>query len=357
MKISTARLAAFLAGPDPAVRAILLYGPDTGLVRERADGLARTVCADLSDPFRVADLNGAVLAADPARLADEAAQLSLTGGRRVVRVRGAADGLARLFAGFLGDTPGEALVVVEAGELSAGSALRRAFEGSPRAAAIGCWPDTPRDRAAVIRDSLGAHRITVSNEAAQYLVDHLGGDRLLTRSELDKLALYVGDGGRVELEDAVLSVGDSAALELDDAVMAAAEGDAARLERVLGRVFQQGESPVTVIRALLRHLQRLHALAALVSSGTPAGEALRNARPPIFYKHEESFKRQLGLWSEARLRPELDHIARAEINMKTTGLPAETLCRQAMLALAQAARGPALSPAVSSPASRTRRGP
>jgi len=357
MRLAAARVAAFLARPDPAIRAVLLYGPDTGLVRERADTLARTVCADLGDPFRVADLNGAGLAADPARLADEAAQLSLTGGRRVVRVRGAADGLARLFAGFFDDMPGEALVVAEAGELAAGSALRRAFEGSPRAAAIGCWPDTPRDRAAVIRDSLAAHRITASSDAAQYLVEHLGGDRLLTRSELDKLALYVGEGGRVELEDALLSIGDSAALEVDDAIMAAAEGDVARLERVLGRVFQEGESPVSVIRALLRHLQRLHALAALVSAGTAVGEALRNARPPIFYKHEDSFKRQLGLWSEAQLRPQLEHIAQAEINMKTTGLPAETLCRQAMLALAQAARGSTLSPAGSSRPSRRPRGP
>ncbi|HEV2099615.1 MAG TPA: DNA polymerase III subunit delta, partial [Stellaceae bacterium] len=215
---------------------------------------------------------------------------------------------------------------------------RRAFEGSPRAAAIGCWPDTPRDRAAVIRDSLAAHRITASRDAAQYLVEHLGGDRLLTRSELDKLALYAGDGGRVELADALLSVGDSAALELDDAVMAAAEGDTATLERVLARVFQEGESPVSVIRVLLRHLQRLHGLAALVSAGAAIGEVLRNARPPVFYKHEDSFKRQLGRWSEARLRLELDRIAQAEIDMKTTGLPAETLCRQAMLALAQAAR-------------------
>jgi DNA polymerase III subunit delta len=338
MKIAPARLAAFLQRPDPAIRAVLLYGPDAGLVRERADTLARTVCPDLSDPFRIADLNGAMLFADPARLADEAAQLSLTGGRRIVRVRGAADGLARLFAGFLEDPPGEALVVTEANELSAGSALRRAFEGSPRAAAIGCYPDAPRDRAGVIRDSLAAHHVAASRDAMQYLVEHLGGDRLLTRSELDKLALYAGDGGRVELEDALLSIGDSAALDLDDAVMAAAEGDAALLERVLGRVFQEGESPVSVVRALLRHLQRLHAFAALVSAGTPAGEVLRNARPPIFYKSEDSFKRQLGMWSEARLRPELDRIAQAEIKMKTTGLPAETLCRQAMLSLAQAAR-------------------
>jgi DNA polymerase-3 subunit delta len=308
------------------------------LVRERAEAVARSVCPDLKDPFRVADLTSNGLAADPARLADEAAQLSLTGGRRVVRVRGAGDGLAKLFTGFLQSTPGEALVVVEAGELPSRSALRRAFEAARPAVAIGCYPDTPRELAAVIRETLAANRVTASRDAGQFLVERLGGDRLLTRSELEKLALYAGEGGRVELEDARLSVSDTAAIELDDTVMAAAEGDAGRVERALGRVLQQGESPVSIIRALLRHLHRLHVLTARLAGGATIDEVLRTARPPIFFKQEDSFRRQLGLWTEARLRPQLDRIANAELNMKTTGLPAEAICREAMLAVAQAAR-------------------
>jgi DNA polymerase-3 subunit delta len=67
-------------------------------------------------------------------------------------------------------------------------------------------------------------------------------------------------------------------------------------------------------------------------------EALRAARPPIFFKQEDSFRRQLALWTEARLRPQLDRIAKAELQMKTTGLPAETICREAMRAVAHAAR-------------------
>jgi DNA polymerase-3 subunit delta len=342
VKIAPSRLAAFLRRPDPEIRAILFYGPDAGLVRERADAVARTVCADLADPFRIAELTGAVLAADPARLFDEAAQLSLVGGRRVVRVKGAADTLGRLFAGFLAEAPGEApggaLLVVEAGELAGASGLRRAFEGSARGAAVGCYPDGPRDRAAVIRESLAAHRVTASRDAAQYLVDHLGDDRLVTRSELDKLALYVGDGGRVELDDAVVSVGDSAALELDDAVMAAAEGDMARLDRVLARVFQEGESPVSVVRAMLRHLQRLHGLAARVAGGMSPEEVMRSARPPIFFKQQDGIRRQLSQWREGGLRVALRGLSAAELRIKTTGFPAETLCREALAAVAQAAR-------------------
>jgi DNA polymerase-3 subunit delta len=339
MKLSVAQVAAFLRRPNREIRAVLLYGPDAGLVSERADALARTVCPDLKDPFRVADLSGAALAADPARLADEAAQMSLIGGQRVVRVCDAADRLAGLFTGFLDTAPGDAFIVVEAGDLPGSSSLRRVFDRSARAVAIGCYADTARDRAAVIDDALRAHRITASADATQYLVEHLGNDRLVTRSELEKLALYAGDGGRVEFEDARLSVGDSAEIEVDDAVMAAAEGDAARVDRLLGMVFQEGESAVSVTRAVLRHLHRLHVLAARLAAGSTLAEVMSSARPPIFFKREANFKRQLALWTEARLRAQLGHVGQAELQMKLTGLPAETICREAMLAVAQAARG------------------
>jgi DNA polymerase III subunit delta len=339
MKIAPRRVAAFLARPDPEIRALLLYGSDAGLARERADGLARSVCPDLRDPFRIAELGGAALLGDPARLADEAAQLSLVGGRRVVRVRDAGDAHARVFAGFLGKMPGDALIVVEAAELAGSSALRRAFDAAPHAAAIGCYPDAPRDRAQVIREMLLAHRVTASREAAQYLVDHLGEDRLATRSELEKLALYVGDGGRVELDDALAVVGDSAALELDDAVMAAADGVAARLDRALDRAFQQGESPVAVVRAVMRHLQRLHAMAARLGVSGLVDEVMRSARPAIFFKHQDSVRHQLGIWSEPALRSALARLTEAEIGIKTTGMPAETLCRDALLAVVRAALG------------------
>ena len=341
MKLPAGRIQAFLQRPDPEIRAILLFGPDFGLMRERANTLARSVTDDLHDPFRVADLTGAALIADPARLYDEAAQISLMGGRRLVRVRDVGDAQGSLFARFLSDSPGDALVVVEAGDLPARSALRHAFDDSPRAAAIGCYPDTVRDLAEVVGQTLAAHRVIVSRDAMEFLIAHLGGDRLLTRAELEKLALYVGDGGRVELDDARLSVADGAALSLDDAVLAAAEGDTARLGRALDRVFQEGESPVTVVRAVLRHLQRLHALAARIVRGEAMDSVLRAARPPIFFKQQDSFRRQLRRWSEEPLRYQLDGLADAEAQIKTTGMPAETVCRAALFELAQNAAGSA----------------
>src|ERR671931_265685 len=77
----------YLARPDPGRPIILLYGPDAGLVRERADALMASAVDDLNDPFSLVRLAGAELAAEPSRLVDEAMTVPLFGGRRAIRVR------------------------------------------------------------------------------------------------------------------------------------------------------------------------------------------------------------------------------------------------------------------------------
>ncbi|MDH5558353.1 MAG: DNA polymerase III subunit delta, partial [Alphaproteobacteria bacterium] len=80
MKLQANQVDAFIRQPNPAVRAILVFGPDDGLARERAAALLKGAIDDPDDPFLVAHLTGAVIAADPARLLDEAAAIPLTGG-------------------------------------------------------------------------------------------------------------------------------------------------------------------------------------------------------------------------------------------------------------------------------------
>jgi len=101
MKLQGAAIERFLGKPDPAIRAVIVYGGDEGLVRERAARLGKTVVADLSDPFQVAMLAADALASDPALLADEASAMSLMGGRRLIRVRDGSDKITRALTAML----------------------------------------------------------------------------------------------------------------------------------------------------------------------------------------------------------------------------------------------------------------
>ena len=337
MKITGARIEAFCKAPDPAMRAVLVYGPDGGLVRERVERLMRGVVADLRDPFRVAELPAARLKDDPALVADEAAAIALTGGRRVVVVRDAGDAVAEALGRFLAAPAGDALVVVEGGDLGPRSSLRKLFESADAGAALPCYADDGGSLAAVVQEELRAGGLSVDPDALAFLVDHLGGDRRLTRAELAKLVMYMGAERRVRLEDAVACVGDSAALSLDDLTLAAADGDHATAQRVLDRLFTEGSQPVSVLRALSRHFQRLHLAAGLVAAGRTPDQAMAALKPPVIFKAADRFKRQLTRWPPERLGRALQLLLEAEAECKTTGMPAAEITSRAVMQLARAA--------------------
>jgi len=339
VKIGPGAADRFVAAPPETLRAVLVYGPDSGLVRERAGRVIAATVEDPTDPFRVTELPAEALRDDPARLADEAGALSLGGGRRLVHVRDATDSLTDSFAALLSGPPTEALVLIEAGALGTRSRLRALFEKAEAGAAVACYTDDGRTLQPVIRETLQAAGLRVSNDALAYLIANLGGDRMVSRSELEKLCLYMGpEGGEVTLSDAAACVGDSAAMTLDDIAFAVGGGNIAGLPRLLDRAYHEGVQAVGVLRAVSRHFMRLHSAACQVEAGKPVDGAMKALRPPVFYKQEDAFRDQVRHWPAARLGDALEALIEAEIDCKTTGLPAAAVCSQSLLRLATLGR-------------------
>ena len=332
MKLGTAQVAGFLRDPGTC-RVVLLYGDDAGMIRDRAEMLVRVVAGSLDDPFLVAELSREEMGALP----DEAASMPLTGGRRVVRVRDATDAATDAVRMILkGRAP--ALVVLEAPTIAARSRLRTALEDAPDGAAIACYPEEGRALEATIRGTLTAAGVRVDPDALTWLTAQLGADRASTRSELEKLALYVGPNGRVDLDSAMACVGDLAGLSLDDALFAATMGDVTTTDRALELAMAEGAVPVQVLRAGLGHIQKLHrARLAMEEQGLTAADATKTVRPPIFFRRAGAFARSLTLWPLPALTAALAGLAEAERSCKRTGWPDEALCRNTVLALARRA--------------------
>jgi DNA polymerase-3 subunit delta len=332
VKLSPQRIGAFLRDPGTC-RVVLLYGEDVGMMRDRASALVRAVAGSLDDPFLVAELNRD----EVGRLADEAVSLPLTGGRRVVRLRDATDAATAAVTGILrGAAP--ALVVLEASSaLAARSRLRAVVEAAPDAVAIACYPEEGRALEETIRGAMTEMGVAIDREAVAWLSAQLGADQASTRQELEKLALYVGPGGRVDLEAALACVGDLAGLSLDDALFAATAGDLSMADRALELAIAEGAAPVGVLRAALMHLQRLHRARLSVDEGLPAAEAMKSLRPPVFFRRAGAFANALGLWSSGALVAAMARLTDAERSCKRTGAPDQVLSRNAILALARRA--------------------
>jgi len=310
--VKPARADGFVRKPPAETRAILLYGPDTGLVGERAQAAVTAFTEGADDPFAMVRIHAADIQADPARIADEATSMALFGGRRAVRVRPESHDITATLKGLADRISADVLIVVEAGNLAPSSKLRKLFEQTLSFAAVPCYADTERDLEALIDQTFAAQNLRIDGAARAFLLAHLGGDRSASRMELEKLALYAGPGGTVSLEDVAAIVGDVSALELDQALDAAALGEAASLDKALQRLFAAGSGPAQLVSAAIRHFLTLHAMRAEKDAGTAIRAVVDGAKPPIFFKRRDAVTRQLQRWSRPDIEQALDKLHQAE---------------------------------------------
>ncbi len=332
MKLDARRTAVVLRDPGE-FRAVLLYGEDAGLIRERGDQITKSIIGSLDDPFRLAILEQA----EHLRLSEEATALSLTGGTRVVRVRDGGDNLTIAIAQLL-DAKKSSLLVIEAPDLNSRSKLRALAEKRPDMAAIACYSEDGATLATTIREQLKLDRITISPEALTWLTNVLGADRAATRSEINKLALYVGQENNVNLEDAEAAIGDTANLSVEDAIYAATSGDPVATDRAINLAIAEGAVGVQIIRASLSHLQKMLRTKIIIQNGSSIEDAMRSLRPPIFFRRTSAFARAVNLFSMDNLIATANKLLELEIGCKTTGSRDETLGRYAMIVILRVAR-------------------
>lgn len=341
-KLRNHEIERFIDQPDSSYVAALLYGEDAGLVKERARRLAYAIADDPADPFQVTQISVAQIKDEPAQLFDEMMAISLSGGRRLVRLDRAGNAQTRAIEFILNDpviTPSASFLLVEAATLGPRDSLRQLFESHKRGVAIPCYLDDRISLEIIIQQTLNQHGLKIEPTALDYLSENLGTDRQVTRSELEKLALFKGrNGGVVALDDIVSNIGDGAPLAREDVAFAVANGDQKALDRALFKCRMAGEQPVAILQTVIRHFQRLHLLALKAAQNSDIKRLINSHRPPIFFKHQPIVERQLRQWGSQRLAQAMRILTKAELDCKTTGLPAEAICGHTLIRIANAAR-------------------
>lgn len=335
MKLGFRDIDAFVNRPNPAARVCLVYGPDQGLVRERAKKIAQSAVPDLSDPFNVVTLTAAQLIDDPARLADEAFAQSLMGGNRLLIVKDASDSLSPLFKDYLKAPSQHCLIVLEAGELGTKSALRALAEKEAAAAAIPCYVEDERDLSRLIEDNVRQAQLGIDRDALTLLASTLVGDRSVARSEIEKLLLYKhGDPDKViRIADIMACSGDVRTQTMDELVYAVGAGDATKLTACMFALTQDNTSMVAVLRSVQAHFRKLYKVHMALQSGKTLETAMKALHPPIFFKFTQSFAQQIQRWTPANIEAALHTLNMCEADTKKTGASATLLTSHTLLML------------------------
>ena len=336
--IKAADVDRFIAKPDPGQPIVLVFGPDAGLVRERVDQLVRASVSDPNDPFALARIDGEALAANPARLVEEAHTVPLFGGRRAVLVKAGSRNIATAVENVIAAPSAECRVIIEAGDLKRNAPLRALCEKAKVAAALPCYADNARDLGRLIDDELRAAELTIAPEARAALAALIGGDRLASRNELRKLTLYARGQERIELADVVTVVSDASTLALDGVLDAAFAGRTAEVESEFAKARASGASPAAIISAAIRHVANLHKMRLAIDAGNSAEFAMKRATPPVHFSRDRIVGEALRTSSAPRLARAMAQLAEASLDARRNAALAETIAQRTLLSIAVSAR-------------------
>ncbi len=326
MKLGPRDANAYFARPDPGKLGLLIYGSDAMRVAlKRQEFLKNLLGPNAEEEMRLTRMPAAELRRDPAMLLDAIKAVGFFPGPRAAFVEDANDNIAKILIDTLADwQPGDAQIVVSAGDLKKTSKVLKAFEGHREAYAAAIY-DTPPDRAE-IELLLGQARLSPEPDAMAALTDLARAiDPGDFRQTLEKLTLYkMGDTTTLSANDIAACAPTSTEADVDDILHVVAEARAGDIGPVMSKLQAQGVNAVTLTIMATRHFRTLYRIAA-------------NPGAPIWgVRDRDRAQRQAKSWGAAKLETALTVLTDTDLTLRSAGqnAPALALVERAFIRLA-----------------------
>ncbi len=340
MKLSPRDASRYFSKPDPNRTGLLIYGADAMRVAlKRQEVITALIGPQGEEEMRLTRIPASDLRKDPAQLVDAIKSISFFPGPRVAFVEDANDTAAAAITAACQDwAPGDAQIIVTAGQLKAGSKVRKLFEGHSNAYAVGIYNDPPS------REEIEAElaKSGLTNVERDAMVDLTNLSRELGpgdfRQTVEKLSLYkCGDQSPVTSEDIANCAPTSTEAALDDVLNIVAEGRAQDIAPVMRKLQAQGTQPVGLCIGATRHFRALYSAA---SDPGGAAQGIARMRPPIFGPRRDRMLRQAQGWGASKLEQALTILTDTDLKLRSAGqsAPAMALVERALLRLAMLGR-------------------
>ncbi len=333
----------FKAKDAPAF--ILLYGPDAGGVMEATRHLKRAYLGASPDPLQYSQMADSALTGQPGLLTDEAAAIPMFGDCKLVHVSGAGGKVNEAVKLYLANPPSNALVIVEAGSLTPGSAIRKLAEKENSAMALPFYMLEARDIVQLVRAFLLGENYNIESAALDVLVARLTTDRGVMQRDLEKLVMYKGvlkksdPKGMITLDDIEAILGNASQASFDQLIDSVAGGRVDTADQVLDLLVSSGTPAEATLPAMRMHFQTLHLILGLMETGTSQNAALSSFRPPLHFKRKPQVENQLRLWNRRKAARALSLLQQAEADCRGGSRSlAHAQAGQVLLRLSRAAR-------------------
>jgi len=173
-----------------------------------------------------------------------------------------------------------------------------------------------------------------SKEAAQTLVETVGGDLGNLARELEKLAVYVGDRQTIEMPDVDSVMGAAQSGTVFDLAQAIGEKDLAEAHRSMNRAMDAGEAPQALIAILVRHLTILWKI-RLMKHEMRSDDDVKKALKLGWWvnRNYPKYLAQAKLLSRADLMNGFEVLLQADVSLKTSVHPPHLIMQRMLYGL------------------------
>ncbi len=323
MNFKPAQMESYFNSPGIGIKCIVLFGNNEGEIASLQKKCAEAVCGDVKDAFRYTSLEMEKISKDGQEIYAEFFAQSLIGGRRAIVVKNIDNTLLTILKNMIPETNSENLLILTSSSLNTKSSLITWAKDRDDVIIVGCYEDREENIADAANKMLKEYGLSADVPVLQVLCSRLSPDRKVSQSEIDKLAMYIGDRKNVEIEDVLSAISDVAGASYEDLCYYIAGGDVLKSCNMYNRLINEGEEPASIVRQISYHFFKLLSCVAILEKGASIDETIRSLRPPLMFYRKKSFEMQLKVWNKERLFSVLNMLYECERDCKSTNFPAE----------------------------------
>ena len=237
--------------------------------------------------------------------------------KKILIISRTSDKIFKTVEGIEGKEISDIKIIFKSGILEKRSKLRSYFEKNSNLVTIPFYEDDVRSLTSVIIAFINKHKIKLSRESINLLVNRASGDRENLKIELDKILNYSHSNNKIEFEhiQKLTNLAENYGVnELADSCLGR---NRKNISKILNENNYSDDDCILILRTLLAKSKRLLTIIKKYKETENLDSAISNMRPPIFWKEKESVKKQAITWKIDELKSRIYKINEIEFLIKS----------------------------------------
>ena len=315
----------------------LVYGPNEGLVRDQIKKIIHNITS--KNEYEELALSSRELDEDNYAVDSNLKTVSMFFKGRILIVDTPKDKHLTFIEPVINDAPQNSVLIIKAGNLTKSSKIRKFFESHESCFSLACYDDDAKALMQHVENFISKNNLNIDRDIKNYLMQNLSNDRMINNNELEKINLFIGNTNKtLSLDDAKFLLNDSSSQNLNKMNEAVMYGNTSKSSKIISRLLSEGNNPISLLRSLMNYIIRIQKTKIEMKKGNNFENAVRDLKPPLFWKDKESFQRHCLKWPLKSIEHNLNKLLEAEIICKLNSKLAILNCEKTILLVASSAK-------------------